>query len=70
MTEAARKLDPPRRRLPAAAGSTNSITDTIGDTPLVRLNRLPAERGVKARSWPSSNSSTRSPASRTASAST
>lgn len=25
-----------------------SITDTIGDTPLVRLNRLPAERGVKA----------------------
>ncbi len=26
----------------------NSITDTIGDTPLVRLNRLAAERGVKA----------------------
>ncbi|MBR3191506.1 cysteine synthase A [Bosea sp. (in: a-proteobacteria)] len=26
----------------------DSITDTIGDTPLVRLNRLPAERGVKA----------------------
>ncbi|MGO4171341.1 cysteine synthase A [Bosea sp. TAF32] len=26
----------------------NSITDTIGDTPLVRLNRLPADRGVKA----------------------
>ena len=26
----------------------NSITDTIGDTPLVKLNRLPAERGVKA----------------------
>jgi cysteine synthase A len=26
----------------------NSITDTIGDTPLVRLNRLPAERGVQA----------------------
>ncbi|MBN9444135.1 cysteine synthase A [Bosea sp. (in: a-proteobacteria)] len=25
-----------------------SITDTIGDTPLVRLNRLPGERGVKA----------------------
>ncbi|MBN9061503.1 MAG: cysteine synthase A [Rhizobiales bacterium 65-9] len=25
-----------------------SITETIGDTPLVRLNRLPAERGVKA----------------------
>ncbi|MFC6494596.1 cysteine synthase A [Ancylobacter dichloromethanicus] len=27
----------------------NSITETIGDTPLVQLNRLPAERGVKAR---------------------
>ncbi|MDQ0512406.1 cysteine synthase A [Ancylobacter amanitiformis] len=26
-----------------------SITETIGDTPLVQLNRLPAERGVKAR---------------------
>jgi len=26
----------------------NSITETIGDTPLVRLNRLPKERGVKA----------------------
>jgi cysteine synthase A len=26
----------------------SSITDTIGDTPLVKLNRLPAERGVKA----------------------
>ncbi len=25
-----------------------SITDTIGDTPLVRLNRLPAERGAQA----------------------
>lgn len=26
----------------------NSITETIGDTPLVRLNRLPKEAGVKA----------------------
>lgn len=26
----------------------DSITDTIGDTPLVRLNRVPAERGVQA----------------------
>jgi cysteine synthase len=26
----------------------DSITDTIGDTPLVRLNRLPKERGVDA----------------------
>ncbi len=27
----------------------DSITETIGDTPLVRLNRLPAERGVGAK---------------------
>ncbi|MDF2620456.1 MAG: cysteine synthase [Xanthobacteraceae bacterium] len=27
----------------------NSITETIGDTPLVQLNRLPTQRGVKAR---------------------
>ena len=34
---------------PAGRGRIyNSITDTIGDTPLVRLNRLAAERGVKA----------------------
>jgi cysteine synthase A len=26
----------------------DSITDTIGDTPIVRLNRLPRQRGVKA----------------------
>src|SRR5262249_32284520 len=26
----------------------DSITDTIGDTPIVRLNRLPQTRGVKA----------------------
>ncbi len=26
----------------------NSITETIGDTPLVRLNRLPEMRGIKA----------------------
>ena len=26
----------------------DSITDTIGDTPLVRLNRLPKQRGVRA----------------------
>ena len=30
------------------AESTDSITDTIGDTPLVRLNRLPQSKGVKA----------------------
>jgi len=27
----------------------SSITETVGNTPLVQLNRLPAERGVKAR---------------------
>ncbi|MDF2995137.1 MAG: cysK [Xanthobacteraceae bacterium] len=27
----------------------NSITETIGDTPLVQLNRLPKQRGVEAR---------------------
>ncbi|HMF06242.1 MAG TPA: pyridoxal-phosphate dependent enzyme, partial [Methylocella sp.] len=26
----------------------NSIADTIGDTPLVRLNKIAAEKGVKA----------------------
>jgi cysteine synthase A len=29
-------------------GIYNSITETIGATPIVRLNRLPRERGVKA----------------------
>ena len=27
----------------------DSITETIGDTPLVRLNRLPKEQGVEAK---------------------
>lgn len=34
--------------IPGRGRVYDSITDTIGDTPLVRLNRLPAERGVKA----------------------
>jgi len=34
--------------IPGRGRVYNSITDTIGDTPLVRLNRLPGERGVKA----------------------
>jgi len=34
--------------IPGRGRVYNSITDTIGDTPLVRLNRLPDERGVKA----------------------
>ena len=35
-------------REPGRGGIFNSITETIGDTPLVRLNRLPQMRGVKA----------------------
>jgi cysteine synthase A len=48
--------EPLRRRIKEAAPERapgrgrvfNSITETIGDTPLVRLNRLPQMRGVKA----------------------
>ena len=47
MADAAQKLSTPERA-PGRGRIYNSITDTIGDTPLVRLNRLPAERGVKA----------------------
>ncbi|TCK30736.1 cysteine synthase A [Ancylobacter aquaticus] len=42
----------PKTATPAKPGRGrvySSITETIGDTPLVQLNRLPAERGVKAR---------------------
>lgn len=46
MAESAQK--PGTAHLPGRGRVYNSITDTIGDTPLVRLNRLPAERGVKA----------------------
>lgn len=48
MAEAARKLTPAPLKSPGRGRVYESITDTIGDTPLVRLNRLPAERGVKA----------------------
>ncbi len=48
MSEAVRKLHPAPTRTPGRGRVYDSITDTIGDTPLVRLNRLPAERGVKA----------------------
>ena len=41
-------VSPDKTRKPGRGRIYNSITDTIGDTPLVRLNRLPAERGVKA----------------------
>ena len=39
---------PETTKAPGRGRIYNSITDTIGDTPLVKLNRLPAERGVKA----------------------
>ena len=49
MAEAALKPVPPSEFHTAGRGRVyDSITDTIGDTPLVRLNRLPAERGVQA----------------------
>ncbi|MFL5324360.1 MAG: PLP-dependent cysteine synthase family protein, partial [Microvirga sp.] len=49
MADAARKLaDPTPLRTPGRGRVYDSITETIGDTPLVRLNRLPKERGVQA----------------------
>lgn len=36
------------QKAPGRGRIYNSITDTIGNTPLVKLNRLPAERGVQA----------------------
>src|SRR3984893_11908711 len=35
-------------QLPGRGRIYDSITDTIGDTPLVRLKKIAAERGVKA----------------------
>jgi len=43
MAEPANPTKPGRGRI------YSSITETVGNTPLVQLNRLPAERGVKAR---------------------
>jgi cysteine synthase A len=48
MAEAARTLHPAPSKTPGRGRVYESITDTIGDTPLVKLNRLPADRGVKA----------------------
>ncbi len=49
MAEPARKLDAePETRKPGRGRVYDSITQTIGDTPLVRLKRLPAERGIDA----------------------
>lgn len=41
--------DPLPFRVPGRGRVYHSITDTIGDTPLVRLTRLPELEGVKAR---------------------
>ncbi|HEV2604816.1 MAG TPA: cysteine synthase A [Microvirga sp.] len=49
MAEPARKFDPAAEsRKPGRGRVYDSITETIGDTPLVRLKRLPQERGVDA----------------------
>jgi cysteine synthase A len=48
MSEAARKQDAHPAKAPGRGRVYNSITETIGDTPLVRLNRLAKEAGVKA----------------------
>lgn len=38
----------PHHKIPGRGRIYQSITDTIGDTPLVRLNRLEAEKNIKA----------------------
>jgi cysteine synthase A len=43
-----RTASPAPTREPGRGRIFDSITDTIGDTPIVRLNRLPKLRGVKA----------------------
>jgi cysteine synthase A len=50
MAEAVRPLptSPEPARTPGRGRIYDSVTDTIGDTPIVRLNRLPRERGVEA----------------------
>src|SRR5918997_3694894 len=49
MAEAARKITPTEpERVPGRGRIYDSITDTIGDTPIVRLNRIGRDRGVEA----------------------
>jgi cysteine synthase len=49
MTRSAQAFQPAASEsLPGRGRVYDSITDTIGNTPLVRLNRLPQERGIKA----------------------
>ena len=48
MSDAARKQDTQTHKAPGRGRVYNSITETIGDTPLVRLNRVAKEAGAKA----------------------
>src|SRR5918997_3782552 len=50
MAEPARKFEtaPDLGKKPGRGRVYDSITETIGDTPLVRLKRLPQERGIDA----------------------
>src|ERR687889_229879 len=49
MAEAARQLASAEPdRVPGRGRIYDSITDTIGDTPIVRLNRIGKERGIQA----------------------
>ena len=50
MAEPARKFEtaPEPGKKPGRGRIYDSITDTIGDTPLVRLKRLPQQRGIEA----------------------
>src|SRR6185312_3449306 len=48
MAETPRKPSSADKRVPGRGRVFSSITETIGDTPLVRLNRLPQMHGVKA----------------------
>jgi cysteine synthase A len=50
MADPARKLEASQAvdRIPGRGRIYDSITETIGDTPLVRLKRLPKERGIDA----------------------
>ena len=48
MTVQTKSAPAPTFRLPGRGLVYDSITDTIGDTPLIRLARLPQEEGVKA----------------------
>jgi cysteine synthase len=48
MAETPRKSSSAEKHTPGRGRVFDSITETIGDTPLVRLNRLPEMHGVKA----------------------